>query len=165
MTLITPLTALEPHSVAAGAADHLDALDVLEHDVLREPQDPRIERRVEDPPVQQHEQLVIGAVHAARADGVRVRGGARDLEVGREAQRFRKGARTRAPDIVRADDVDRRGGIRHLLCVSGYGGDLEVGELLERQGGELGHRMYSASAHDTGDGRRKPNASSEQPRR
>ncbi len=124
-------------------ADHLDALDVLEHDVLGIPEHAGEKRRVHRAPVDQDQELVVDRiVEAARADGVRARAGTRDLEVGREPQGLGKAGRTRAADVLRGDHEYGGGGVREPLRALGDRSDLDVAQLFDAEVREIGHLLW-----------------------
>ncbi len=124
---------------AARSADHLDAFDVLEHDVLRLPEHPREQRRIDGAAVHQHQHLVREhAVESARRDRVLVRVRACDVEVGRQPQRLLDGGGARALDLLGGDDVDRRRRLAERLLATRHRRHRDVGKLLEREIGEVG---------------------------
>ncbi len=121
----------------AGAADHLDPLDVLERQVLHVPEHAREQWRVDGATVDQHEELVRrGSVEPPRADRVAVGAGAGDLEIGREPQDFRQARGARAAHIVGGDDEDRRHGPGKRFGTPGQRRDLHVRQLLQRHVGQ-----------------------------
>jgi hypothetical protein len=86
----------------ARAADHLDSLDVAQHQFLLVPEDAGEERRVHRAAVDEHEEVVADrVVEAARPDRVLAGVETRDLENGRQAERLRQAGRRRAADICR----------------------------------------------------------------
>jgi len=123
-----------PVERGARPRDHLDALDVFEHHLLRVPQHAGKHRRVEHAAVDEHEQLVGDDVlESARRDRVRRRAHARHLEVRREAQRFRKARGPRAADVLVGDDEDGGGRFVQALRPQRDGSDAKVAELFERE--------------------------------
>lgn len=122
---------------AARAADHLDAVDVLEERVLHLPVRAGEERRVDRAAVDQHEDRAREpAREAADADRPLVRVDARHLHARGEAERVRDRGDARAADVLARDHVDRRRHLRPLLGFPRDGGRLDVHELFEREVGE-----------------------------
>jgi len=130
----------------AGTADHLDAIDVVEQRVLRIPEHAGEERRVDRAAVDQHQELVADrVVEAACADRVLPRIDPRHLEVRREAQRFGKTGHAGAADVLAGDHVERRGGVGEPLGAARYRRDLQIGQLLEAELGEIGSKLHLRS--------------------
>ena len=130
----------------ARPADHLDAVDVLRQHLLHVPVDAAEQRRIDAAAVDQDQQLVgqarvVADVEAARRD--RVAGGVelRDFEVGREPQHLGDAGGARADDVVVADHVDRGGRVAERLGRLRDRGDLDVGELLDRQVAQVFDRL------------------------
>src|SRR6266853_4257083 len=118
----------------ARAADHLDALDVLEHHVLDVPENSREQRRIDGATIDQHQQLVSGRiVEAARADRVGIGVDARDVEIRRDPEGFRETGRAGAADVLPGDHEYGSAGVGEPLGVFGYRGDLDVAQLFDAQ--------------------------------
>ena len=142
---------------ATWPADHLDAVHVLEQDVLRVPQHAGIQGRVEDASVQQHEHLVARVVQAACRDHVVARRALGHIQVGRQPQCVGQGACAGAADLVGADHEDRGRGILQALAAPGHGADADGAQLLERQVGDVVVRTglrHGAARPQGGDGHR-----------
>ena len=124
---------------AAGPADHLDLLQILQQWRVQFPEHPGVEGRIDAPPVDQHQQLVraLGAVEAAGGHRILPRVEPLDLEVGREPEHFGKRGRRGAGDVVLGDDEDRGRRPADRLGLLGGRADLDLGQLLDREGGEL----------------------------
>ena len=118
----------------AGSADHLDSLDVFEQRVLELPVDAREERRVDDAPVDEDEELVRKArVESARGDGPLVRVDLRHFHAGDHAEQLGYAPHAGSADVFLRDDVNRRGSFRELLLSLRDRGHLDVEKLLERE--------------------------------
>ena len=132
---------IHPPQRAARAADHLDALDILQHHVLRVPEHAGKQRRIDRAAVDQDQQLVrravVAAVHAARRNGMAHGAGLGHLQVGRQAQRIGKVARTGAMNVIGSNDEDGRCSVRQTLGPPGHRRDLDVAQLLQRQRGQV----------------------------
>ncbi len=131
---------------ATGPADDLDTLDILHHHILRFPEHAGEERRVDGPPVDQHEHFVREhAVGAARRDRPLVIVRARDLQVRRQPQRLGYAVGARAADVVRVDHIDGCRRIGQSLGVARHRGDLDIAELLERKIDESGRVQFGGA--------------------
>src|SRR2546430_2036378 len=125
----------------ARAADHLDPVDVFEQRVLRVPKDAREQRRVDSAPVDKDEELVCdrtGLIEAARADRILAGVDSGHLEIWRESERLGDTSGSRAANILAGDDKDGSGRVRQALGATRYRGDLEIGELLQAEVGQVG---------------------------
>jgi hypothetical protein len=65
----------------------------------------------------------------------------RDLEVGREAQYLSQAGESGTPDVVAADDVDGRGGVRESLWPLGHRSDADVAQFFQRERGEAAGKI------------------------
>src|SRR6267143_3647901 len=91
-------------------------------------------------PVDEDQELVcdrIGLIEAACADRVLVGVDSRHLEIRRESQRLGDTRGSRAANIVPGDDKDGSGCVRQALGAPRYRGDLEIGELLQAEVGQV----------------------------
>ena len=99
-----------------GAADHLDAVDVLEHRVLRIPEAAGEDRRIDAAAVHQHQQLVgEAAVGAAGRDGPFGAVDARHLQAGHETQRVDDAGGAAAADVLAREHRHGGGRVRQPL--------------------------------------------------
>ncbi len=117
---------------AAGAADHLDALDVGQDHVQGFPVDAGKQRRIDAAAVHQHQQLV-GQLRgeAARADRIFLGAGEGHLQVRRQAQRFGDRGRARARDLGAANDIHRGRRAAEPPLLARDRGDHDIGQLLQ----------------------------------
>ena len=123
----------------ARAADHLDPVDIFEQRILGVPEHAREQRRVDSAPVDEDQKLVRDrVVEAARADRVLTGVDSRHLEIGGEPQRLGEIGCSRAANIVPGDDKDGSRRVRQALGAARYRGDLEIGELLQAEVGQVG---------------------------
>src|SRR5207245_6147776 len=82
----------------AGAPDHLDPIDILEHNVLNIPVHTGKQRRIHASTVDEDQQLVVEPpIESARSDGPLVLVDARNLQPGHKSQRVRNARGPRAP--------------------------------------------------------------------
>ena len=152
--LMTPLTALAPHSRRSRTADDLDLLDVFQEHVLLVPEDSREQGRIHGPAVDQHQQLVReAAVEAAGADGPLARVELVHLQVGGQPEGLGQAGRAGATDVVPRDDLDGGRGFRQVFGTPRHGADLDGHQLLEahileRAGRGQGVRSLSRRAGD-----------------
>ena len=119
---------------AAGAADGLDALDLLDGDAQRLPHRAGEERAVDAAPVEQHLHLVGEASgEAAGRDGPLVALDAGHLEAGNQSQRLGQAADPCAPQVVRGNH-ERRGRRRPHLPLGAAGrGHRNLHQLLDAE--------------------------------
>ena len=135
---------------AAGPAHDLDAVDVLDGQVLHVPVHPGEELGVDDAPVHQHQQLRAEAlVEAADGDLPLVGVDAGDLDAGRQAQQLGHQGQARAPDVLAGDHVHGAGAAVPFLGGAAAEGDLHVQELFEFEFGDVAH-------HGVGGGGTRP---------
>jgi len=119
---------------ATWTADDLDAVDVVQQGVLRVPIDAGVQRGVDRPPVDHHQQLVgEHIVEAARADRPLAGVGLGDLEVRREAQGLGYAGRSRPADVIAGHHLDGRGGAREPFRMPGDRGHLDVHQFFEAE--------------------------------
>jgi hypothetical protein len=77
------------------------------------------------------------AKKAADTDRPGMRIDSRDLDAGDQTQGLRNGRRSRAPDVLAAEDVNRFGDAKEFLGLFGGRSDLEIHQFLEAQFGEI----------------------------
>jgi hypothetical protein len=119
---------------AAGATDDLDAIHILQGHVLHVPEDAGVERGVDGPTVDQHQQLVgEHVVEAARAHRPLAGIGLRHLEIGRQPQRVDQARGAGPADVVARDDLNGGGGGGQLFRAAGDRGDFDIHQLFETQ--------------------------------
>jgi hypothetical protein len=104
----------------AGAADHLDPVDILGWNRLHVPINPAEQGCVDAAAVDQDEQLVrqagvVSDVEAARRDRIAGRTELGHFQVRRQPQHLGHSGRARADDVVMADHIDRRRRIAQRL--------------------------------------------------
>ena len=108
-------------------ADHLDPLDVLQHDVLNVPKDAAEQRGIHTATVHLDQQLVgESRVVAANADGPLVRVDARHLDAGGHAEHFRNAPGTAAADHLVGDHEHGGRGTAHRADLPGDRGHLRL---------------------------------------
>ena len=166
ITLITPLTALEPHSVAPGPRITSIRSTSSSGRSCTSQKTPANSGRVDGPPVHQNQQLV-GRLLGEAAGGDRPIAGCdpRDLEPRCEPQRLGERARAGPPDVVPADDEHRRGGPRGGLEPARRRGDADPGKLFDIEIGErIGWRGGLLGGQREG-GRRGTGQRQQQPER
>ena len=146
-TLMTPLTAFAPTGTPR-AAHHLDALHVLDQDVLGLPEHTREQRVVDAAPIHLDQQLVgkapcAPAPHrpARRADLRHIDAGTSRRASGCCGRRYRR--------MSSADStVTAAGDVRQLLGLAGHRGDLELAQLF--QGKSMNEVSTAPAAPPTG---------------
>jgi len=133
MTLITPLTALAPHSVAPGPLmTSIGRYRRAAH--LARPKHPRKQRCVDGASIDEDQELVGGsAIESAGADGPLSRVDLRNLQIRCEAQRFRKTRCPRLVNIVLGDDLNRRGRLEQPFRAARHGHNLDVHQFIEAE--------------------------------
>ena len=145
---------VRPVECPARPADHLDLLDILDHRLVQVPEDRRIERRIDRPPVDQRQQLVarLDAVEPARRDRELRRVDLLHVEVGRQPQHARQAQRARLLDILARNDEHARRHAGQGLGPLRSGCHLDVGELLDAEVGKviLVIRRGDRGRHDEG---------------
>ena len=118
----------------ARAADDLDALDVVDENVLRVPEDAGEERRVDRPAVDHHLELVRAVdVQPARVDHPGAAVEAADEERVREAEGFGEIADASAVEVFARQHLHGRGGTPDRVRTPGGGGDVDVEQLFDAQ--------------------------------
>ena len=135
-----------------GAADHLDAVDVVEECVLHVPVDTGEQGGIDAPPVDEDEQRPgQGAREAPHPDRPGVRVDAGDLHAGHETKKLRDVRCAGAPDVLRGDHLNGGGGIHEPFRPLGDRRHLHVHHGFDSDGGEIGRRIL-APGHVAGPG-------------
>ena len=122
----------------AWAADHLDAVDVLEQRVLLLPGHPPVHRRINAPAVHHYQQLIgVFVIEAASGDRPCATLDLRDVETGNHAQQIGNARHSGAANVFLGDHVNSGRGLRELLFLLRNGGDLDVHEVFKTGVGEI----------------------------
>lgn len=124
---------------ATRPADDLDAVDVVEEQILILPEDAGEEGIVHDAAVDEDQQLVgETVVEAACGDaplaGVDVPG----VDADGQAQGFGQARNPGAADLLAGEEIDGSGGLKEALLPAGGGEDLDVHQLLQAQVSKIG---------------------------
>ena len=119
----------------ARSADHLDALDILQHQILGLPDHPGVKGRIDTASIDHHQQLVgetiIEATSADRPLGFIQ---PRHVEPWHHTQQFRQPGGGGASDILGSDHINGRGGVGQLTGPFADNGDLQIGEFFQAHG-------------------------------
>jgi hypothetical protein len=120
------------------SADDLDAVYVLEEQVLHVPEDAREERGIDAAGVREDEQLGrVDAAEPARAHSPPARGDLGHVQARDQSEGLRNRPRPVPPHGLVGDDGDGRGGGGERLFRLGDGSDLDLRQLFQRELGEV----------------------------
>ena len=124
----------------ARPADHFDARHIGQRHIDILPEHAGGKRRIHAASVHQNQKLVGGfrRVKAARADRVGKAVDARDFQIGRQPQGFGQVDRAGAANVLARNHVNGRRGLGQQLGSARHGCDLDLGKLLDGQGGQVG---------------------------
>jgi hypothetical protein len=135
----------------ARPADHLDAVEVFQDQILDVPVDPTEELVVDDAPVDQDLQLVgEQAVEAPCADAPLAAVHAAHVHARHHAQHLGEAAQAAAAHLVAADHVDRSRGLEPAAGRAGHGRHRKLDELFQRQVEEVSGRGRGGLGRDRG---------------